>query len=123
MHRDEGVGLLGTFSGLAVFMVLLFFAVHLLLGLYVRSAVTAAAYDAARIVATEQGSALDAEAHVRQIVGGVAEGLTVQVVPGGDVVVVRVRATSPQLLPRMMARVGIETTTRDIHIRREEFVE
>lgn len=48
---DRGAGLFGAIAGVAVFLVLLTFAVQLLVNLYATSAVTAAAHDAVRSVA------------------------------------------------------------------------
>ena len=122
MGREAGVGLVGTIAGVTAFLVLLFFAVHVLLGLYVRSAVTAAAFDAARIAAAD-GPPVQAEQHVGALVGGVARDLEVTVAPGHDFVEVHVVARSPRLLwPRLMQAVGVETTARTIRIRREELV-
>ena len=49
---DRGAGLIGAVAGVTVFLALLTFAVQLLLNLYATSAVTAAAHDAARTVAS-----------------------------------------------------------------------
>ena len=48
---ERGAGLVGTVAGITVILVLLLFATQVLVDLYARSAVTAAAYDAARQVA------------------------------------------------------------------------
>lgn len=53
LRRDErGTGLIGTWAGFVVFLALLLFAVQVMFNLWSTSAVTAAAADAARKVAT-----------------------------------------------------------------------
>ena len=93
---DAGAGLVGTVAGVAVFLVLLLFAVQVLLNLYATSVVTAAAFDAAREVAAAGGDrrAIDAaEAKARAVLGRYASAVTFEwAVPAGGDVVVRVRA-------------------------------
>src|SRR5438105_4596946 len=53
LRRDErGTGLIGTWAGFVIFLALLLFAVQVMFNLWSTSAVTAAASDAARKVAT-----------------------------------------------------------------------
>ncbi|QGG95654.1 hypothetical protein [Actinomarinicola tropica] len=76
---ERGAGLIGTIAALSVFLVLLTFAVQLLFNLYATSAVTAAAYDAATMVASGSVDADDpadlgtavrsAEEHARSLLG------------------------------------------------------
>jgi len=74
---DDGTGLVASLSGLLIFLVFLLFACQLLLGLFARSTVSAAAYDGAHLVATRRtGAAHDdlaiqteAEARMRQLLG------------------------------------------------------
>jgi hypothetical protein len=49
LRADAGTGMVGTLSGFGAFMGFLLLATQLLVHLYASSAVTAAAYDAARI--------------------------------------------------------------------------
>lgn len=96
--RDDGVGVIGTLAGVAVFLVLLLFAVQVLLNLYATSAVTAAAFDAARDVASAGGdvaSVAAAEAKARDVLGRYADRVSFDwTVPDadGDDVVLHVRA-------------------------------
>jgi hypothetical protein len=81
---EAGTGLVATWSGFAVFLTLMFFAVQVLFNLWTASMVTAAASDAARKVAsvdaTDPSARLDsehaaearAEAEFRRLVGGYA---------------------------------------------------
>ncbi len=65
---EEGSGLVGSITGVTVFLGLLFLAVHLVLNLYATSTVTAVSFDAARIVAGQGGGPAAeawAEAHAR----------------------------------------------------------
>jgi hypothetical protein len=48
---DEGTGLFGTSMGILVFLIMMFFAVHVLIGLYSRSVVAGAAFDGAQYLA------------------------------------------------------------------------
>ncbi len=67
---ENGSGLVGSITGVTVFLSLLFLAVHLLLNLYATSTVTAVGFDAARIVAGKGGgpaAEASAEQHARQI--------------------------------------------------------
>lgn len=76
---ERGAGLIGTIGALAVFFVLLTFAVQLLFNLYATSAVTAAAYDAASMAASGEVDHTDpravdaalegAEDHARELLG------------------------------------------------------
>ena len=73
---ERGAGLIGVSAGVAAFLLLLAFAVQLLFNLYATSSVTAAAYDAARMVAADGGDPAtvpDAEAHAREVLGRYAE--------------------------------------------------
>jgi Flp pilus assembly protein TadG len=81
--HDSGAGLIGTVSGVLVFLGLMLFAVQTLMALYTRSIVTDAAHDGVRRVA---GARVDhgdpaavadarraAEAHVRALLGGTGD--------------------------------------------------
>src|SRR5687768_13185417 len=84
---ERGAGLIGTLAGVTVFLALLLFAVQLLFNLYAASAVTAAAYDAARVVAGSDGGDLGrAEAHARQVLGRYADRVTFSWSLDGDTV-------------------------------------
>lgn len=96
-HPDAGTGLIGTAVGVTVLVLLLGLAAQVLLTLYATSVVNAAAYDAARRVAAEGGDAAalpGADAHLRRLLGGLAERATIDWALGPDAVRVRVRATN-----------------------------
>jgi hypothetical protein len=130
-RSQRGAGLLGTLSGLTVFLVLVLFAVQVAIGLYARSLVTAAAYDAARNVAgyASAGSRLDArrvaddEFHRRLgRFGRDRARLEWEAVDDPDVVRVRVQARHPSLLPAAFTdALGIGATDRRIEVRVERF--
>ena len=77
MRGDSGAGLVSTMAAFTVFLVFLFGACHLLLGLFARSVAAAAAYDGARSVAVQgplDGLGLEqaeaaAEDRMRQVLG------------------------------------------------------
>ncbi len=67
---EDGSGLVGSITGVTVFLSLLFLAVHLVLNLYATSTVTAVSFDAARLVAGKGGSPAAeayAEGHARRM--------------------------------------------------------
>ena len=70
---EAGTGPVGSLVGVTVFLVLLLFAVHLVLNLYATSLVTAAAFDAARVVAGGEGgraAEVGAERAARELLDG-----------------------------------------------------
>ncbi len=74
---EAGSGVVGTLVGVTVFLTMLLFAVHLVLNLYGSSIVTAAAFDAARLRAGDDGrvvSEAEAERHALQLLGGYERG-------------------------------------------------
>lgn len=101
-------------AGVTVFLVLLAFAVQLALRLYATSVVTAAAYDAARLVATGADDAAGAEAHARSLLGDVGAAAVFEWDTGADAVRLRVVVEPPQLLP------PADVIDRTVTVRREE---
>ena len=103
----------------------------MLVGLYARSAVTAAAFDGARLAAgyeasgdREQGRAR-AEAHVREVLGRYAArpGFALEWVddPTGRSVVLRVRADNPSFVPPLLRRpMGLDHVERTVRVRVED---
>ncbi|HUP87204.1 MAG TPA: TadE family protein [Acidimicrobiales bacterium] len=115
---------------MVVFLVLLLFAVQVLYGLYARSAVTAAAFDGARLAAGFDASGdrasarAAAEAHIHEVLGGYAdrEGFDLEWSdpPDGRDVVLTVRARSPGFLPPSLRRpMGLDTIERTVRVRVE----
>lgn len=121
---------ISTTLGLAAFVGFLLLAVQVLVHLYATSAVTAAAYDAARTAASF--SARERPATPRQVVSE-AEERARQVLGryGGrarfdwsgsddDSVVVRVHVPNPNLLPASLARAaGMDDVDRTVRVRLE----
>lgn len=62
---DRGAGLVSTMTGFLVFLIFLLFACQLLIGLFARSAVAAAAFDGAHSVAVQGGIDPSATASAR----------------------------------------------------------
>lgn len=107
---------------MAVFLALLFFAVHLLLGLHFTSVVTAVTWDAARIAAGSGGDTAAAEAHARSLLGARADGVAFAWGARGDAVTLTVTARNPNLLwPGLMSAVGVEDIQRTVVVRAEDF--
>jgi hypothetical protein len=120
---DAGTGLIATAAGVTVLLLLLGLAAQVLLALYATSVVNAAAYDAARRVAVRGGDAAalpDADAHLRRLLGGLAERATVEWALDPDVVSVRVRARGVALGGHL-GRLG--TIDRTARVRLECFRE
>ena len=123
---------MSTTAGTTVFLVLLLFAVQVLYNLYATSVVTAAAYDAARVVAgaAARGNTVDAEeqgrARFRELVGRYAtkhvETLDFSE-STDDVVVLHVRSRNPNLLLGRTGRAAFGVIDRRIHVRVERFQE
>lgn len=131
---DDGTGLIGTVAGVMVFFAFLFFAVQLLVTLYYRSAVTAAAYEAARAAAGRDAhrdrAGLDRyEAHARAVLGRYGDNVHFHWDPldvdgdgAVDEVALRVTAPAPLILggPGASA-LGLATIDRTIHVRVERW--
>jgi hypothetical protein len=111
--RDRGAGMLGTAFGLTVVLGLLTVAVQLLLNLQAASVVTAAAHDSARLVASDVPVAA-AEAHARDLLGGLADGARFEWDRGDpDVVRLRVVARAPRVLvPLLELPLGLDDIER-----------
>lgn len=128
---DGGAGLIGTTSGVLVFLCFLLFAVQLLIGLYGRSVMTSVALSGANRVAGARVDHADAaavavararaEAEMRQLLGRQASGTTFDWSGSTpDEVVLRVHADLPRfMLPGVKGRLGTDTVDRTIRVRVE----
>ena len=97
---------------------------QVLFNLYATSAVTAAAFDGARLAAGSGGDREAAEAHVHEVLGAYAArdgfSLTWRDDPAGEDVVLTVRARNPGFLPRAVrAPMGFDTIERTVRVRIE----
>ena len=128
-ESELGVGLIGTLAGTTAFLVLLLFAAQLLLNLYATSTVTAAAFDAARVVAGEDGgpdAQPEAERQARALLGRVGERarfswsyVDTDGRPGADHVALRVQAESPsRLLPLLPLPYDVVDRTVTVRVER-----
>ena len=122
-EQERGAGLIGTIAGVTVFLAFLLFAVQLLFNLYATSAVTAAAYDAARLVAGGDGGVADmprAEHHARELLGRYADRVSFEWAVDDDVVALRVVADNPTfLLPTLGGSLGFDEIDRTVRVRVE----
>lgn len=123
---DRGTGLISTVAGLLAFLAFLLFAVQLLLNLYATSTVTAAAGDAARLVAA-RGNARDAAAvaraedHARALLGRFGEEVRFSWALDGGAVRLRVQAEAPRVvLPGLGGALGFDEIDRTVVARIEE---
>ena len=108
---------------MTVFLLFLLLAVQVIFHLYATSAVTAAAFDGARLLAapdTAIGEA-EAEAHIRSVLGRYGtERLDVSFTPHPDHVVVTVQAESPSVLPATLRRpLRMDRIERTVRVRIE----
>lgn len=131
MRSDRGAGLIGTIGGVLVFLVLLTFAVQLLFNLYATSAVTAAAHDAAHMVASGdldhddpvamEWATADAEAAARSLLGRYGERASFSWAFDDDHVTLTVTATHPPLAVHHVSGVfGLNEVVRSVTVRREQ---
>lgn len=110
-----------------VFLLFLLLAVQVVFNLYATSAVTAAAFDAARLAAGgdwadhRADAEAAAEAHVKEVLGDYgAERVTVTFTPDPDDVVLTVAARNPGFLPPAMRRpLGFDRIERTVRVRIE----
>lgn len=124
-RREDGTGLIGTVAGVTVFLFFLLFAVQMLVRLYATSAVTAAAFDAARRVASADAPSRpiairDAEANARGALGSFGRARTsfrwLEVDAAEVVVEVRARPPTFVPLPGWLGRID-----RTVRVRAEGF--
>jgi hypothetical protein len=115
--------------GVLVFLLLLLLAVQVLFNLYATSAVTAAAYDGARIAAGYDAAhdptgRANAEDHVRSVLGRYGrERLSLQWADDPDVEILTVHAKNPSFLPiALRAPLGLDEIDRTVRVRIEREV-
>lgn len=97
---EAGTGVIGTVTGVTVFVTLLLFAVQVLIGLHATTVVTAAAYDAAKSVAgADRPPPEVAVATARQRIGRWGERAVFVWAIDDETVSLTVRAPRPTLLP------------------------
>jgi hypothetical protein len=110
-----------------VFLLFLLLAVQVIFNLYATSAVTAAAFDGARLAAgaewgADPGAAMTAaEAHVKEVLGEYgSERVAVSFTPDPDDVVLTVTADNPGFLPPALRRpLGFDRIERTARVRIE----
>lgn len=123
--RERGTGVISSIFGLLVVLVLLLLAVQVTYDLYASSAVTAAAYDAARVVAGSDGGPAatgTAEAGARRSLGRYGERMSFTWSVDGDVVELHVVAQNPSFLPVGLRRpLGVDVVDRTVRVRTERF--
>lgn len=125
---ERGSGLLSASVGVLVLLVLMLLATQVMYVLYARSAVTAAAYDAARIAAGAESQALPpdsriaaADNHLRRVLGRFGrDRLSTSWSETADEVELTVSARTPSLVPAPLRRaIGIDTIRRTVRVRTE----
>ena len=96
----------------------------MLFNLYATSAVTAAAFDGARLAAGSAGDRTAAEAHVREVLGAYAArpgfAMRWEEDPRREDVILTVRADNPSFLPpSLRTPLGFDTIERTVRVRIE----
>jgi hypothetical protein len=123
---ETGSGVLSTSLAVVVFLTFLLFTVQVLVGLYGRSVVTAAAYDGARRVAGHQGAGMSearartiAEAQMRQTLGDLPVRFDWSA-STADVVSLHIEADSPRVLaPGFTGPLATDHIERTVTVRVE----
>jgi hypothetical protein len=124
-RAEDGTGLIGSTVGVLVFVVFLLLGVQVLFDLYARSAVTAATFDAARVVAGADaggapGAEADAEGTARRMLGHYGQGAEFRWAVEADAIALTVHVRSPSLLPALVTRpLSLDTIERTVRVRRE----
>lgn len=132
LNGDDGTGLIATFAGLLVFLVLLLFAVQTLIAVFARSSATDAAYEGARLVAgartPHDESALPETARVRaeQIVRSNLGRFGADVdldwtATTWDTVALTIRARPPGFMWTVLGAVAPSTIERTARVRVERW--
>lgn len=122
---ERGAGLIATIAGVVVFLAFLLGAVQVTVNLYATSAVTAAAYDGARIVSgsdspRDREALRRAERHVRETLGGYGDRVRLAWRVDGTTVALRVRARNPVfVLPVLGGAFGFDEIDRTVRVRVE----
>lgn len=122
---ESGTGLIGSVAGVSVFLCFVLFAVQIAYDLYATSAVTAAAFDAARVVAGaeargDHAAVTRAEADARRVLGTYGERVRFEWSVDDDHIAVRVQATNPGFLPAAVRRpLGVDHVDRTVRARVE----
>ena len=122
-RRQRGTGVISSVFGLFVVLVLLLSAVQVVYDLYATSAVTAATYDAARVVAGSDGgqaATSAAEEGARRALGRYGQRLRFTWTIDDDVVRLHVVAQNPSFLPAALRRpLGVDSVDRTVRLRAE----
>jgi len=125
---DHGTGLIATFAAVLVFLAFLLFAVQILVDRYATTAMTAAAFDGARMVAGARSDHTDpaaaqvrAEAAMRDELGQFGRAMQIDWTgTDADTIQVRLRGDAPHfLLPGLAHDLGAEHLDRTVRVRVE----
>lgn len=114
--------MVSTLIGVTITLSFLLLSAQALVHLYAQTAMSAAAYDAARLAsAYEPMSPAQAAAHGRSVLGSFAPRVQLfEVTVGTETVRARVTADSPALLPTWFGRLtGLRSIDREVVVRRE----
>ena len=125
--RSRGAGLVTLTGGLLVFLLLMFFAVQLTINLYARSQVTAAGFDAARLVAgfdndhRRDAATEEAESRLRAMLGSMGDDVRIEWdLSDPDAVRLHLMLTPPSIAPELVrGAVGLDQIDRTIVVRTE----
>jgi hypothetical protein len=131
VEHERGGGLIGTISGLLVFLALMLFAVQTLIGVYTRSMVADAAYEGARLVAgarVDQGDSAarrsaqrDAELEVRSLLGEFGKTISLDwSQTTSDTIALTVKARPPAFALASLDPVAVSLIEKTVRVRVEQ---
>lgn len=126
--REEGSSPITAVFGFIVLLSFLFGAVQLSLHLFATSAVSSAAFDAARAMAAESGrSCPQAQARARELLGQYGSDVALECLVSPDDEEVAMRIVGPSPAPFLDGFFGLQfdlgTIEREAWVRRERFRE
>lgn len=126
LAAEDGTGPVSTVVGVAIFLVFLLFAAQVLIHLYATSVVSAAAFDAARLVAAQGGiDRAVGERHARQLLGRYGRRGDVRLdwsASTPDEVVLRITGPTPaRLVDAVASLAGLDRIDRVTRVRVERF--
>lgn len=127
MTSERGSGPISAAIGFLVFLSFLLLAVQILMGLYATTVVTAVAADSAHRVANsgnDPAAVAEAEVEGRKLLGRYGNDAVFDWSTSGpddEVIVLRVRAPKPSVLPALASRLSGTKVDRTVRVRTERF--
>lgn len=123
MGDESGTSPITAVFGVGIFLGFLLLAVQVLLHLYATSTVSAAAFDAARLVAGEDAAGCGAaEQHALGLLGGYGQDVAITCTRGADTVTLTIAGPSPApMVAGFTTWTGLGDIEREARVRVEDF--